>query len=121
MKTIIWVGIGGFIGATSRYILNLGLDKINRYQFPISTFIINFIGCFLLGIAISNGILNMEKSNHREFFVVGILGSFTTFSAFAADSIDLLAMGNIFLVLGYTLGSISAGIIGIWLGKLLVN
>ena len=78
--------MGGFIGATLRYISNLAFDKIYISSFPSNTFLINFLGCFILGLLMNMGTINTDTWPEKEFIVIGILGGFTTFSAFGLES-----------------------------------
>ena len=113
--------MGGFIGATLRYIFTLGFNKIYVSPFPFSTFLINFIGCFILGLVMNMGITNIETWPAKEFMVIGILGGFTTFSAFGAESLQLIESGEFMTALIYTSVSVIFGILGVWLSQLLVR
>ena len=113
--------MGGFIGATLRYISNLGFDKIYASPFPSSTFLINFLGCFILGLLMNMGITNTQIWPAKEFMVIGILGGFTTFSAFGVESFQLIESGEFMTALIYMSASVIFGILGIWLSQLIVR
>ena len=113
--------MGGFIGATLRYISSLGFDKIYTSPFLSSTFFINFIGCFILGLLMNMGITNTETWPAKEFMVIGILGGFTTFSAFGVESFQLIESGEFMTALIYMSASVIFGILGIWLSQLIVR
>ena len=113
--------MGGFIGATLRYISSLGFDKIYVSPFPFSTFFINFLGCFILGLLMQMGITNTETWPAKEFMVIGILGGFTTFSAFGLESFQLIESGEFMTALIYISASVIFGILGIWLSQLIVR
>ena len=113
--------MGGFIGATLRYISSLGFDKIHTSPFLSSTFLINFIGCFILGLLMNIGITNTETWPAKEFMVIGILGGFTTFSTFGVESFQLIESGEFMTALIYMSASVIFGILGIWLSQLIVR
>ena len=103
---MISVCIGGFIGAMTRYYLSKQIEKITHVSFPIATFIINLIGCFLIGV-----ILNFDFSQSVYLLIaIGFLGAFTTISTFAVEVIQLIEKKNYVVALIYVL---SSGIIGI--------
>ena len=113
--------MGGFIGATLRYLSSLGLSKIYATSFPFSTFLINFLGCFLLGMLMSLGITNTESFPAKEFLVIGLLGGFTTFSTFGLESYKLIETGELITAFSYMVASVIAGIFGIWLSQFLTK
>ncbi|MBC8312196.1 MAG: CrcB family protein [Candidatus Marinimicrobia bacterium] len=113
--------MGGFIGVSLRYISSLGLDKLYTSPFLSSTFLINFSGCFILGILMNLGITNTETWPAKEFLVMGILGGFTTFSTFGMESYRLMESGQLMTALSYMIGSVIAGIFGIWLSQFLAK
>jgi len=117
---ILTVGIGGFFGAISRYLIILLNDKFyNNYDFPFDTLFVNVLGSFLIGIALALGVKYNILSRHTIgsfLFVTGFLGSFTTFSAFSRDTLILfleryysLAIYNILLNTVLSLGMVVVG------------
>ena len=121
MKGILLVGTGGFIGAALRYIVSTWLSQFTRFAFPLGTFAVNFIGCTLLGIFVGLGLGKTITLPLREFAVIGILGGFTTFSAFGLESFEMLQAGQFKMTAIYVLGSIVLGISGIGLGILITR
>lgn len=114
---IIFVGIGGFLGAISRYLLSLALNPL--YHLPIATLIVNTLGCLLIGILFG---LNIDtKGSFYYFFGIGFLGSFTTMSAFTLQAIDLNNSNSLLTSLSYILITllltIIATIVGINISK----
>lgn len=110
MLNIIAVGLGGFIGAVCRYLI--GLIPVNEVTlFPIKTFIINIIGCIVIGIitvaATKNNTLNPQL---LLFLKVGVCGGFTTFSTFALESAELIRNGIAHVAFLYMLGSVVIGV-----------
>ena len=120
MKEIVFVGTGGFIGASLRYIASTWFSQFSRFGFPLGTFAVNFIGCTLLGIFVGLG-LGKTTMPLREFAAIGILGGFTTFSAFGLESFELLKSGQFAMSLIYIMGSMVLGFSGIGLGLLITR
>ena len=121
MKEILLVGVGGFIDAALRYIASIWFSQFTRFGFPLGTFAVNFIGCTLLGIFVGLGLGKTTTLPLREFAVIGILGGFTTFSAFGLESFEMLQAGQFKMTAIYVLGSIVLGISGISLGILITR
>ena len=121
MKEIVFVGTGGFIGASLRYIANTWLSQFPRFGFPLGTFAVNFIGCILLGIFVGLGLEKITTLPLREFAAIGILGGFTTFSAFGLESFELLKSGQLAMTLIYVISSVILGLSGIGLGIIITR
>ncbi len=110
MLNAIVVGIGGFVGAVCRYLI--GLIQVNEVTtFPIKTFLINIIGCIVIGI-ITVAVTKNNSINPQLilFLKVGVCGGFTTFSTFALETADLIKTGNPLIALLYMLGSVIVGV-----------
>ena len=116
MKEIILVGTGGFIGASLRYLTSTWLTQFSRLGFPVGTLSVNFIGCLLLGIFIGFELETNSTLPLKEFFAIGVLGGFTTFSTFGLESFEMLQAGHFKMTAIYVLGSIVLGLSGIALG-----
>ena len=121
MKEIIFVGTGGFIGSSLRYIVSTWFSQFSRFGFPLGTLAVNFIGCTLLGIFVGLGLGKTTTLPLREFSAIGILGGFTTFSAFGLESFELLKSGQLAMALMYIMGSMVMGLSGIGLGILIAR
>ena len=119
MKNLLLVGIGGFIGASLRYFVTLFVSPYNRYSFPLNAFIINFVGCVLLGVFVGLKIETWLGFPLQEFLVIGVLGGFTTFSAFSMESFQMLTLGHIGLLIVYVFSSVLMGLAGISIGLIL--
>ena len=105
---MISVCLGGFFGAMGRYYLSNQISqRFNRsISFPLATFFVNLIGCFLIGI-----VLNFNfTQNIYLLIVIGFLGAFTTFSTFAVEVVQLLETKQYMVALIYI---VSSGIFGI--------
>lgn len=110
MLNILSVGLGGFIGAVCRYLI--GLIPINEItSFPIKTFVINVIGCIVIGVITVAAARNTSLNPYMLLFLkVGLCGGFTTFSTFALESVDLMKNGNVMISFLYVFGSVLIGI-----------
>ena len=116
MINLIYVASGGAVGAVLRY-LTSNFYRFYFPNFPIGTLFINFIGSFLVGILASN--LESRGTSDifiKYFLIIGILGSFTTFSAFSLETIQLVNDKKLFLSLVYVFLSISLCILGAFFG-----
>jgi CrcB protein len=122
IKNILLVSIGGGIGSVLRYVCQKWIYQLYPLTFPWGTFLVNIIGCFLIGVFFAAS----EKSafisaNWRLFLTTGICGGFTTFSAFAFENMDLLRTGDISYSLLYTISSVILGIIAVFAGVALIK
>lgn len=117
---IILVGIGSMLGGISRYLFSDLIKRLLPVTFPAGTFLANMTGCFLIGI-ISGWIVSRvtPSESHRLFFAVGFCGSFTTFSTFSLENMNLLA-SKAYLLLSLNIGlSVTLGLILTGLGYLI--
>ena len=101
-----WVAAGGAVGATIRYLTTSSIKYIFP-NFPIGTLFVNIVGSFFIGFLI-NYMENKNISSNviRYFFIIGILGSFTTFSAFSFELIDMINNRKFFISLFYIFTSL---------------
>ncbi len=109
MKLILFIGAGSFLGGISRYLLSLAVQS-RPAVFPTATLAVNIIGCFLIGIVF--GIFDKGQLSHewRVFLATGVLGGFTTFSAFSNDTFVLLRDGQVGYALLYIALSVVLGL-----------
>ncbi|WP_423972039.1 fluoride efflux transporter CrcB [Elusimicrobium simillimum] len=112
LKEFIIVGLGGFLGAGGRHVINVYLaEHTLRHGFHFGTLAVNIIGSFLIGL------LAAQTSNHlRLFLVVGILGGFTTFSAFSYETVGLLQNGAVVKGLLNIFLNVTLCLIGVFIG-----
>lgn len=118
MHPLLLVGIGGFAGSVARYVLGGWLlHHTAQERFPWSTFAVNAAGCLAIGVlaelATRHG---MFGPNARLLLFTGLLGGFTTFSAFGLETLLLLRRGDMGVALAYALGSVVVGVLAVWLG-----
>ena len=116
------VFVGGGLGSTLRYIVNVVCPRFLGADFPYHTFIINITGSTVMGLIAGYLAFRGEASQAwRLFLMTGILGGYTTFSAFSLDAAVLYERGEIGLALFYVLGSVVFSIAGLFAGLVLVR
>ena len=119
LKEIIVVFIGGGIGSILRFLFNK-IEIVSENNFPYSTFIYNFLGCFILGLVLGYFIKSENPNSVMfVFLTVGLCGGFTTFSSFSYENLQLLQNGEILTFLIYLLGSLMVGIISVYVVMLI--
>jgi fluoride exporter len=121
MTKALIIGLGGFIGSVLRYwVSGFAQNLFKTAVFPIGTAIVNLIGCFLIGLLFylseSRGAFTDQW---RAFIFVGILGGFTTFSAFSNESFNLLRGGQSALALLNIISQVVVCLAAVWLGRAL--
>lgn len=121
--SLLSVGAGGFLGAVTRYVLALSVDNyIKPEVFPLGIFIVNIVGCLLIGILAAvfeiKGWMNVEL---RLFIFVGFLGGFTTFSTFINDSFMLGKQGEMMAALLNLGGQVMLGLVCVWIGYSIIK
>jgi CrcB protein len=117
------VALGGAIGAALRW--KLGgwvLHHTADWRFPLGTFVVNLMGCVIAGV-LAGLVVKRElfTADARLFLFTGLLGGFTTFSAFGVESVYLLRRGEFGIALGYIASSVLGGVLGVWLGMCLIR
>jgi CrcB protein len=117
LRKTIFVGIGGFLGAISRY----GIKDIHIYDyngnFPLNTLIINLAGSFLLAlILVGVSSIFMLREDMKTGLTVGMLGAFTTFSTFCRETVDLFSSNLYLIAFLYICLSIIGGLTAAWFG-----
>lgn len=123
MNTILMVGIGGFIGAVLRHLLQEAVKLwLPSAQFPTGTFIINVLGCLAIGILGYQAETSPSFPPHlRALTIVGVLGAFTTFSTFGNETFKLFSEGlNLYAMLNIS-GQVILGLLAVWAGRMLAS
>ena len=122
IKMMIIAGIGGFIGTCLRYLIGKLTHVLCVSSFPCSTFIVNIIGSFVIGI-----FFGLAEKTHlistqmNVFLITGFCGGFTTFSSFSDDLFLLLQNKQWDYFLAYLILSIIFGIVLVWVGRSIVK
>ena len=121
LESILLAGAGGFLGAIARYLISRGVDQLPLAAagFPLGVLAVNVAGCLVIGLlgglASSHGMF-AAGSGARVFLFVGILGGFTTFSAFGYDTIMLARDGSAVPALANVALQLAFGLGAVWLG-----
>ncbi|AZO68572.1 MAG: fluoride efflux transporter CrcB [Mesorhizobium sp.] len=117
MINLLLVAAGGAIGAGLRHVTNFVALRLVGPSFPWGTMAINIVGSFAMGLFIATLARRYGGSNELRLFVAtGILGGFTTFSAFSLDFATLWERGATLPAFGYALASLIGAIIALFLG-----
>lgn len=113
---IILVALGGACGATLRFLAGRLSELFLAALFPFATLSINIIGCFVIGIVAELSARGDLSADTRLLFATGILGGFTTFSAFGLETVTLLRAGHVGLALCYIATSVIGGCAATYIG-----
>jgi CrcB protein len=116
MRNVLLVGIGGGLGAMLRYGVQQAFQSSGIVRFPWGTFLVNVSGSFLMGIAAAWFLRHEVSPSWRLFVTVGLLGGYTTFSAFAWEIYDLANRGAATHSLLYAGGSVIVGLAALLAG-----
>jgi len=121
VKILLLIGSGGFAGSVFRYLLSQTVQNKFLSSFPYGTMSVNVIGSLLIGVVyglVEKGNLSPEA---RLFLATGVLGGFTTFSAFTLDALNLLQEGLWLESISYVLLSVVLGVAAAFLGIFLIK
>jgi fluoride exporter len=110
------VFLGGGLGAALRHGVNLGAARWLGPGFPFGTLIVNVTGSLIMGLIAGYFIFKGDSQNWRLFLTTGILGGYTTFSAFSLDAALLYERGEVSLAAIYVLASVVLSIAGLFAG-----
>jgi CrcB protein len=111
------VGLGGFLGALARYGLSGLVHRCLNWSFPTGTLLANTVGCLLMGVLMS--LLEERQclgSGARVFLMIGLLGSFTTFSTFGYETLAMLRAGDFPPALWNVVANVFLGLFAVWVG-----
>ena len=123
LKQVLIVALGGAIGSVARYKLGgFALHHTQAWNFPMSTFGVNMIGCFAIGVlAALAEHHDLFSPSLRLLLFTGLLGGFTTFSAFSYEGVFLLRRGLFSVATSYVLLSVLGGLAAVFAGMKLID
>lgn len=123
LNGLLLVGLGGFAGSVARYKLGgYVLHLTVQERFPFSTLAVNILGCLLVGILAGLAErFDLFGPGTRLFLFTGLLGGFTTFSAFGLDAVFLLRRGELWVAALYAGASVVLGVTAVWFGLKLIS
>ncbi|GAB4332239.1 MAG: fluoride efflux transporter CrcB [Desulfobulbaceae bacterium] len=115
------IGVGGFAGAVLRYLVSGWVqDRTGSIVFPFGTAAVNLGGCLVIGLLTflveTRSFFSVET---RAFLLIGLLGSFTTFSTFGNETLALIRSGRMDMAALYAGGQVVIGVVMVWLGRVL--
>ncbi len=113
--TLIYVALGGAIGAALRYLV------VSAVAFPLGTLVVNVAGSFVMGGVFAAALAGPWQPRLAAFVMAGVLGGFTTFSAFSLDVIRLVEDGRIAPAAAYVLGSVVLSVAACFAGLALIR
>lgn len=122
MRTLLLVALGGAVGSSIRYAAGVAVARVSSPGFPWGTFAVNVAGSFAIGALLTwaegRGALSPEA---RLLLVTGLLGGFTTFSAYAWETLSLVRNGQAAAAFAYAGGSVLIGLAAAWAGHALTR
>ena len=120
MKNILTVMLGSGLGGGLRFISSEFIKQQFPSKFPLATFAVNGLGCFIIGMIYGISIKESQDSTGIKLLLAtGFCGGFTTFSAFASENLDLVRNGNQIIALSYILLSVVLGIVATFTGSII--
>lgn len=117
MAAILWVSLGGVVGALARYGVNEFALRMVKGPYPLATLAVNVIGCLVIGALMPAMESKTLSPSLRLFLVTGLLGAFTTFSAFGFETLTLLREGRSGLALANVAANLALGLTAVAAGR----
>ena len=117
MQNILAVFIGGGTGAVLRYLAGVLAVKVLNVNLPVSTFVVNIAGCFILGFLFALFVSKPEVNPALKLaLTAGFCGGLTTFSTFSLALFEMLKNAQYMQVLVYLVSSLAVGLLAVWIG-----
>ena len=115
-RVLAWIAFGGILGSLARFLVSYLWNPGVVGEFPTGTFVINVVGCLLIGMVVPVLAGHPREEHLRPFIVTGVLGGFTTFSAFALETGVMLDEGKLGLAGAYIGATLLLGMLAVPLG-----
>jgi len=120
LKALVFIAIGGALGAVLRYGASISIYSLLGRGFPYGTLFVNVSGSLLMGLL---SVLMLERFDiapeWRAAVLVGVLGSFTTFSTFSIETLNLLEQGDLMRAMSNIVLSVLVCLVAVWFGVLI--
>jgi fluoride exporter len=126
LNRIFYVFLGGGAGSVARYLTTIAAARLISPELPFGTLIVNVVGCFLIGFVHTVAMVSVRLSPETRLFVTtGVLGGFTTYSAFNYETLSFFNQGQAARGAGYAtvmiIGCAIAGVLGVWSARAIVG
>jgi CrcB protein len=121
MYQLLFVMAGGALGSAARFLVGRATLRGFGPDFPYGTLTVNLVGGFAMGVLVALLARHSASENWRLLLGVGVLGGFTTFSAFSLDVVTMIERGSLGVALGYALVSVIGSVIALFAGLTLVR
>ncbi|PSL18496.1 fluoride efflux transporter CrcB [Shimia abyssi] len=120
MHSLLYVAFGGAVGAGLRYLVGLGVVRMVGHGFPLAIITVNVIGSFLMGVFVVYA-AHRGLNHYSPLVMTGLLGGFTTFSAFSLETVTMIERGQLGAAALYVsisvIGSVAALMLGLWVAR----
>lgn len=116
MRDLFFVAAGGALGASLRHLASRAALHLLPTSFPWGTSLINVSGCLLMGVVAGLVSAGGFSPSTRLFLATGVLGGYTTFSAFGLETQRLLSEGRVGTALAYVVGQVLVGVLSVYVG-----
>lgn len=120
MTPVLQVAIGGALGASARYMTGIAMARLLGKGFPWGTLTVNVVGSFAMGVLVV-ALAHLGGNRWAPLLMTGVLGGFTTFSAFSLDAVTLYERGQTGVAAGYVAVSVVASIAALFAGMSLAR
>jgi CrcB protein len=121
LKSLLMVGLGGFVGSVLRYLISYYVNINWSTHFPFGTLLVNLAGSFFIGMIIAAALQNDMSQQMRLLLATGFCGGFTTFSSFSYEFFSLIQNQHLGYAFLYAGTSLVFGLLFVWLGMLLIK
>ena len=116
MLPLLYVMVGGAVGSGARYLTGSAMTALLGPDYPFGTLAVNIVGGLLMGVLVGVLARNAASENWRLLLAVGVLGGFTTFSAFSLEVVTMIERGAFGVAFGYVLVSVIGSVAALFAG-----
>ena len=116
MLPLLYVMVGGAVGSGARYLTGSAMTALLGPDYPFGTLAVNIVGGLLMGVLVGVLARNDASENWRLLLAVGVLGGFTTFSAFSLEVVTMIERGAFGVAFGYVLVSVIGSVAALFAG-----